>query len=64
MVVNPSFIQLNRGQGVTTVAFDILMVVGFMLVFSSAPLVGVGCLLGAFIVRVWLYPSANENNEE
>ena len=48
----------------TTVAFDILMVVGFMLVFSSAPLVGVGCLLGAFIVRVWLYPSANENNEE
>lgn len=46
----------------TTVAFDILMVVGFVLIFSSAPLVGVGCLLGAFIIWVWLCPNIYDHD--
>jgi len=46
---------------VSTVAFDLLIVIGFVLIFSSAPMVGVVCLLIAGIVWLWLCPDAYDH---
>lgn len=53
---------------IVSVVFDLLIVIGFVLIFSSAPMVGVGCLVVAGIVWLWLCPDAYdhdyENNED
>jgi len=46
---------------VVTVVFDLLIVIGFVLIFSSAPMVGVVCLLVAGIVWLWLCPDAYDH---
>lgn len=49
---------------IVSVVFDLLIVIGFVLIFSSAPMVGVGCLLVACIVWLWLCPDAYDHNWE
>ena len=57
---------------IVSVVFDLLIVIGFVLIFSSAPMVGVGCLVVAGIVWLWFCPDAYdhaangdyENNED
>lgn len=49
---------------IVSVVFDLLIVIGFVLIFSNAPMVGVGCLLVACIVWLWLCPDAYDHNWE
>lgn len=44
-----------------SVVFDLLVVIGFVLIFSSAPIMGAGCLLVAGIVWLWLCPDAYDH---
>ena len=49
---------------VVTVVFDLLIVIGFVLIFSSAPIVGVVCLLVAGIVWLWFCPDAYNHDHD
>lgn len=44
-----------------TVVFDLLIVIGFVLIFSSAPMVGVVCLVVAALVWLWFCPDAYDH---
>lgn len=48
---------------VVAIVFDLLTVIGFMLVFSSAPIAGVGFLFIAAMVWLWLCPDPYNIND-
>jgi hypothetical protein len=49
---------------VVTVVFDLLIVIGFVLIFSSAPIAGVVCLIVSALVWLWCCPDAYDNDWE
>lgn len=51
-------------MSVVSVVFDLLIVIGFVLIFSNAPMVGVVCLVVAGIVWLYLCPDSYDHDWE